>query len=277
MARPLRIQLPGLTYHVTGRGNGQMTIYVDDFDHHHFLETLEEVVDQHSVDCHSFCMMRNHYHLVVTTQKANISVAIKHLNEGYAQWWNRRHKHVGHLFQGRFGAKIVQDGIYLARACRYTVLNPVRAGVVDRPERFVWSSYRSTAGLAPAPSFLNCEVLYRILSADDRSAQTNAYRQFVAQPDHEATKMLKKAIFGDVEFVANFREWRDRASREVPRHERQDRPDLDLIFAGAATREQRQRAAAIARASRYSIAEIGRYLGVATDTARRMAARGEPR
>lgn len=113
VARPLRIQAPGLTYHVTSRGNRGMTIYCDDRDREEFLEALARTVELHGLVCHAYCMMGNHYHLVVTTLDANLSKAIKHLNATYAQGWNRRHGVVGHLFQGRFDARIIQEDTYL--------------------------------------------------------------------------------------------------------------------------------------------------------------------
>src|SRR3954466_1537135 len=131
MARSLRIQCAGLTYHVTARGVRRLHIYLDDVDRRQFLVILAAVVERYDLRCHAYCEMSNHYHLALTTREANLSRAMQQLNGDYAQWWNWRHERVGHVFQGRFNAQVVQDGRYLANVCRYIVLNPVRAGIVD--------------------------------------------------------------------------------------------------------------------------------------------------
>ena len=127
---PCGSKLPGLTYHVTARGTGRMTIYRDDRDRRTFLHLLAAIVAPYRLHCLAYCLMDNHYHLVATTLDANLSRAIKHLNGTYAQWWNHRHGRPGHVFQGRFGAQVIEDDLYLLAACRYVVRNPVRAGVV---------------------------------------------------------------------------------------------------------------------------------------------------
>ena len=112
------------------------------------LALLADVVQRYALRCHAYCEMTNHYHLAVTTTEANLSRALQQLNGDYAQWWNWRHQRVGHVFQARFNAQIVQDDAYLVNVCRYIVLNPVRAGIVCSPELWPWSSYRAMAGLA---------------------------------------------------------------------------------------------------------------------------------
>src|SRR5512143_538242 len=122
-----------------------MSIYLDDLDRLEFLRLLGRAFAAHAVDCHAYCLMDNHYHVVITTNEANLSVAIQQVNSPFAQWWNGRHCRPGHVFQGRFGAQVIQDEGYLLTAARYVVLNPVRAGVVPGPEQWPWSSYRATA------------------------------------------------------------------------------------------------------------------------------------
>src|SRR5262245_34754461 len=151
MSRPLRILAAGALYHVVARGNDRMAIYHDDVDRWRFLANLETVADQYRVECHAYCLMSNHYHLVLRTLEANLSSAIQYLNGVYAQWWNRRHGRVGHVLQGRFKAQLVQREGYFLEACRYVVLNPVRAGLVNDVEDWPWSSYHYTAGFAPRP------------------------------------------------------------------------------------------------------------------------------
>jgi REP element-mobilizing transposase RayT len=272
MARPLRIQLPGLTYHIHSRGNGRMIIYLDDCDREKFLELLAEVVELFRLACPAFCMMGNHYHLVITTTDANLSKAIHALNGRYGQWWNRRHDRVGHVFQGRFGAKVVQQDPYLLTVCKYVVENPVRRNLVESPDQWRWSSYRATAGLEPVPSFLRPEILWEVLGDGDLQARTARYRDFIRKPSDDAGKLLRLPVIGDPAFVERFEEFRQRASREVPRRERQVRPALDTMFAGALTRAERNASAERAHTVGYPIATIARYLGLHPSTVSKMIA-----
>ena len=264
MARPLRIQAPGLTYHVTARGTGRMAIYLDAVDRRRFLTFVARVVHYFGLRCHAYCLMTNHYHLAVTTTEANLSRAIKQLNGDYAQWWNRRHRRVGHVLQGRFGSQIVQDGEYLLNVCRYIVLNPVKSQLVRTPARWHWSSYRATAGLVRVPSFLDCDELLDCLSPDDPEEGARRYREFVMGANARLLRLPRKAIVGDEDFIARFQPYRARASREVPR--RDGRRALDVLFRGAVTRAARNAGVIAAFRERYPLAEIARYLDVHPST-----------
>jgi REP-associated tyrosine transposase len=156
MTKP-RLQTPGLIRHVMSRGNGRMCIFLDDRDYREFIYLLGHVVEEFGIRCWNYCLMSNHYHATLQPTRPNLSVAIQRLNSGYAQWSNRRHRRVGHVFQGRFKDQIVDREAYLMTLSRYVVLNPVRAGLVKRPEDWPWSSYRATAGIIPTPSFLSAE------------------------------------------------------------------------------------------------------------------------
>ena len=262
MARPLRIQLPGLSYHVHARGNGRMDIYLDDCDRRRFLALVADVIPAFNIDCHAFCLMTNHYHLVVTTREANLSRAIHDLNGRYGQWWNRRHGRVGHVFQGRFGAKVVQAEVYLLTVCKYAVANPVRKQLVESAAEWPWSSYRASAGLEPVPPFLRPQALWRMLADGNFDAGTLAYRKFIAGPDDDAERLLHLPVIGDPEFVRRFEGLRRRASREVPRRERQVRPALECLFADAITRVDRSARTVTAHSAGYSMREIASYLGL---------------
>ncbi len=154
MARPLRLAYPGAFYHVTTRGNARQAIYLDAQDRQMFLAGLEEVVTRYHWRCHAYCLMDNHYHLLLETPQENLSAGMRQLNGVYTQRFNRCHARVGHVFQGRFKAVLVERDSYLLELCRYVVLNPVPAGMVKQPERYRWSSYRATAGLEKAPEWL---------------------------------------------------------------------------------------------------------------------------
>ena len=146
MARPLRLEFPGALYHVTSRGDRREPIYEGDADRHAFLRTLDEVCDTYNWVCHAYCLMGNHYHLVIETPEGNLSKGMRQLNGVYTQTFNRLHCRVGHVFQGRYKAILVEKEGYLLELARYVVLNPVRAGIVKTPLEWLWSSYRATLG-----------------------------------------------------------------------------------------------------------------------------------
>ena len=135
MARPLRIEYSGAIYHVTTRGNERSRIFRSDNDHNLFLMILQKVTERFHWLCHVYCLMDNHYHLVVETPEGNLSAGMRQLNGVYTQASNRINGRVGHIFQGRFSAMLVQKETHLMEACRYVVLNPVRAKVAKTPPR----------------------------------------------------------------------------------------------------------------------------------------------
>ena len=130
MARPLRIEFAGALYHVTSKGNAREAIYLTDEDRQQFLTLLENTVKRYDWYCHAYCLMGNHYHLLIETNTPALSKGMKYLNGTYTQYFNRRHQRVGHVFQGRFKAILVQKEAYLLELARYIVLNPVRAQMV---------------------------------------------------------------------------------------------------------------------------------------------------
>ena len=180
MARPLRIEYPGALYHLTTRGNGRQDIFRDRRDRLGFLEVYAEVAARFGWRCHAYCMMTNHYHWVVETPAANLSRGMRQLNGVYTQRFNRRHGSVGHVFQGRFGAVLVERDAHLMELARYVVLNPVRAGLARSVRAWPWSSYRATAGQTPAPAWLHIDWLLAQLAPDPETARQH-YRRFVSE------------------------------------------------------------------------------------------------
>lgn len=136
------------------RGNGRMTIFLDDRDYREFIQMLRHVIERYKLECWNYCVMPNHYHATIRPLRPNLSRAMQQLNSRYANYWNRRHTKVGHVFQGPFKAQIVQDDGYARTLSRYVALNPVRARLVKRPEDWRWSSYASTIGVRPPLAFL---------------------------------------------------------------------------------------------------------------------------
>lgn len=135
MARPLRLEFPGAIYHVTSRGNARNAIFLDDEDRVLFLACLGAVVTRFGWWCHAYCLMDNHYHLLIETPEGDLSRGMRQLNGVYTQRFNRRHGRAGHVFQGRFKAIVVDRDSYLLELCRYVVLNPIRAGMVSQARR----------------------------------------------------------------------------------------------------------------------------------------------
>jgi len=140
MARPLRIELAGGIYHVTSRGDRREDIFLDEGDRLAWLDVFGAVCNRFNWVCHAWCQMTNHYHLVVETVEGNLSQGMRQLNGVYTQTFNRTHRRVGHVFQGRYRAVVVEKDAYLLELMRYVVLNPVRAGIVSDAADWPWSS-----------------------------------------------------------------------------------------------------------------------------------------
>ena len=142
MARLLRRELPDGIYHVTARGVARGAIFRDDDDRRLFLRLLARTVERHSWSCHAFCLMGNHYHLVVETLRVRLSAGVQRLNGAYAQTFNTRYGRSGHLFGERFSAHVIESEEHCLEACRYVILNPVRAGLCAQASEWLWSASR---------------------------------------------------------------------------------------------------------------------------------------
>jgi REP element-mobilizing transposase RayT len=179
--RPLRIEFPGALYHVTSRGNDRARIFWDDVDRRAFLIALGDVAGREQFSVIAYCLMGNHHHLVLETRAGNLSGGMQRLNSAFAQGFNRRRRRTGHLFQGRYHSSMVEEESHLLEVSRYVVLNPVRAGLCLSPESWRWSSFRATAGLDPAPAFLEAAAILEHFGPDVARARAR-FRTFV----HEA-------------------------------------------------------------------------------------------
>lgn len=206
MARPLRLEFADALYHVTSRGDRRGLIYLDDTDRAFWLQVLAEVCARFHFVVHSFCQMSNHYHLLLETEDANLAQGMRQLNGIYSQYFNRRHNMVGHVFQGRYNAILVQKENYLLELARYIVLNPVRAKVVAQPEDWPWSSYRLMTGAAAPPSWLSVQWILEKFNAPQPEAIA-AYRSFVQAGIGKITPLASahgQLILGDEAFIARF-------------------------------------------------------------------------
>lgn len=180
MARPLRIEFEGALYHVTSRGNKREDIYLDDVDRLSFLKVLSDVCQRYNWVCHAYCLMTNHYHLLIETPDANLSAGMRHLNGVYTQRFNYHHGRVGHVFQGRYKGILVEKEAHLLELARYVVLNPVRARMAVEAKDWRWSSYRATSGMEEMPDFLSVDWLLSVFG-ETKSRAVKAYRQFVSE------------------------------------------------------------------------------------------------
>ena len=173
MARPLRIEYPGAVYHITSRGNARLPIYEHFNDKKQFLSILTDLVEQYRWLCHAYCLMDNHYHLLIETIEPNLSAGMRQLNGVYTQTFNRKYQRVGHLFQGRYKSIVVEKKTYLLELARYIVLNPVRAHMVSNPGKFTWSSYKATSGVIKPPPFLTTDWILSNLEKRKRLLKRN--------------------------------------------------------------------------------------------------------
>lgn len=178
MSRPLRLEFPGSLHHITSRGNARQNIFIDDDDRERFLELLGKCVERFSWILTAYVLMSNHFHLVVQLTEESLSRGLQWLNSKYPQTFNRRHGRVGHLLQGRPDIRLVQKERYAREVVRYVVLNPVRAGIVERPDEYPWSSHLAVLGRAPLPDWLAVDDLL-VQFGSNRELARAAYREFV--------------------------------------------------------------------------------------------------
>ncbi len=205
MARPLRIEYPGAFYHVTARGNEKKDIFKSRRDREKFLSYLESATKRYGAAIHAYCLMNNHYHLLLETPHGNLSQIMKHINSSYTTYYNIKRKRAGHLMQGRYKAILVEADAYLCELSRYMHLNPVRAGMVSVPEDYPWMSYRSYTGDEAAPDWLTNRFILGCFGTNEAEARKK-YRTFV----HDLIKqeyssplqgIVASTILGSPEFV----------------------------------------------------------------------------
>jgi putative transposase len=268
VARALRIEAPGCWYHVTVRGNERRAVFRDDTDRRHFQELLGESVERFRLLIHAYVLMNNHYHLLLQTREANLSRAMQWLGVGYTVWFNRRHGRVGHLFQGRFGAVVLEETA-AGEVSRYVHLNPVRVGAlglgkaaragaaaglaeaaspavvrerIRRLRQYRWSSYRAYAGWESGPNWLTREAVLRSLAgAEARSQWALRYREFVEAALRDGLaespweRLQGQVLGGGAEFMNRMRRLaRGDAKEQAGLRALRARPTLDTVIAAVA-------------------------------------------
>jgi len=270
MARPLRIEFPGAVYHVTARGNSGQDIFNDDVDREAFYGVLLRAVERYRWRIHAWCLMTNHYHLLLETPDPNLSRGMRHLNGVYTQKVNRRHGKSGHVFQGRFKGILVEKESHLAELCRYIVLNPVRAGMVAEPGAYRWSSYLATAGTAPVPEFLTTDWILNIFGTHRKSAQKK-YQDFIFGGIGKETglwaELKGQIVLGSDEFARRVWMHLEDGERNVDVPKEQwyaGRPALQILFGSKGRKEDDLKGAAFEALRRYGYTqkEIAAHMGV---------------
>jgi putative transposase len=232
MARPLRITLTGAFYHVTARGNEGRKIFLSQTDFTKFLSYLTDAAHKYGVVLHGYTLMDNHYHLLVETPKANLSAFVHLVNSAYTTYFNLKRKRTGHLFQGRYKSIVIEKDPYLLELSRYIHLNPVRAGIVQKPEDYALSSYRSY--LRPREkTIVSRELVWGMISADRKEAPRR-YKGFVElalskTPPNPFETVYGRAVLGKTPFI---RDVLNRVASVIPKNETAQRRVLSSAVAG---------------------------------------------
>lgn len=272
MARPLRIEFPGAFYHVTARGNARQKVFLDDADCKAFLNVYAAVARRYNWVCHAYCLMTNHYHFVIETPEGNLAHGMRQLNGVYTQRFNRRHRRVGHVFQGRYNAILIERDSYLLELSRYVVLNPVRAGRSRRAQDWRWSSYRATAGLAPTPAWLETGWLLSEFSRQRQRAQA-AYARFVTEGKKQPPiwNALRHQIYLGTEAFVQRLQRKINASEdlsEIPRAQRRPAPK-PLSHYERQTKDPKLAMARAHAVGGYTLKEVAQHFGVHYSTVSR--------
>lgn len=210
MSRALRIQYPGAYYHVTSRGNERKAIFRNTGDRESFISYLKSAHLRYGAVVHVYCLMNNHYHLLIETPKGNLSQIIRHINGAYTTYFNVKHKRAGHLFQGRYKAILVDADAYAGELSRYIHLNPVRAGIVNLPDRHRWSSYLYYTGKKKTPDWLRVDFILDYFGSELFSSHKK-YMDFVSarisgKYDSPLKETFASTILGDDNFIERITE-----------------------------------------------------------------------
>ena len=279
MARPLRLHVPGMLYHVIARGNNKQRIYVDTRDFESFLTLLGKGLERFSVQCLAYCLMHTHYHLLLKVGPHSVSRLMQHVNSAYCQQFNRRHERVGHVLQGRFISRMVEDGFYARVALRYLALNPVVANLVSEPELWPWSSFQETMRPPASPAWLSLTEVWALFGAADEGTGRELFAEFVRAPSLDEY-MNRGLLLGSRELArfVNPLVAAHREDVELPRVERfAARPSLADIFRGVTDEAGRNRAAHLAHLQHgYTLKQIGAIFSRHPTTIARWVRRGSP-
>ncbi len=277
MTRSLRIEYPGAYYHITSRGNERKNIFINNGDRNSFLLYLKSAHLRYRAVIHAFCLMNNHYHIFMETPKGNLSQIMRHINGAYTNYFNIRHKRRGHLFQGRYKAILVEADSYAGELSRYIHLNPVRAGMVDVPDKFSWSSYRYYIGKNKKLDWLTIDFILCYFDKDNLQARKR-YQGFVnagvyIKSESPLEKTVASTILGSDDFIALIKDkYLDRKDkdRNVPAmKEIKMSPDIEeaykkiaAVYNGDASQSKKITLYLFHKYSDKRLREIGEFFGI---------------
>jgi len=277
MARQLRIEFPGAFYHVTARGNERKAVFKSIKDREQFFSYLESASNRYGAIIHAYCLMDNHYHILIETPLGNLSKIMQHINSAYTTYFNIKRDRSGHLFQGRYKSILVEVDEYAKELSRYIHLNPVRAKMVKTPEEYQWSSYSYYADKRKAPEWLYRDFVLGYFGKRLSTSQRN-YRKFVHSLvgevyDSPFTDVIYSVILGSQEYAQEIKDTflkKRPQDRELPSLlELVDRPDIDIISkivdSVIQTDDRLAKQIKLYFCHRYSglkLKEIGKYFGI---------------
>ncbi|MAI41628.1 MAG: transposase [Candidatus Azotimanducaceae bacterium] len=267
MSRPVRIEFPGATYHITSRGNSGRTIFPSSEDRAVFLNILDNVVQRFSWLVHSYVLMDEHFHLVVEIPQENLSKGMRQLNGVYTQHFNRCHGSEGPIFQGRFKSVLFEKEVYLLSVCRHVVLNPVRLGSRFNLKRYRWSSYRATSGDVENPSFLYTDDVLAALGKREKASRRK-FREYVEAGIDKMSPLLDRSnqvLLGSPKFLREMQPilQGEKLAKRGPKQSR--RRSLRAIFRTVKSRSRAERNDLIRKAHLnygYTLSEVGDHLGL---------------
>lgn len=221
MSRPLRIEYPGAWHHVMNHGSRGALVFASPDDGAGFLQLLEDAVRMFGVECHAYCLLPDHYHLLLRTPREGLSRVMRHVNGVYTQRFNQAHRSDGPLFRGRYRAVLVDPDSYLLQVSRYIHRAPVEAGLAARPEAYRWSSYRCYTGARSRPAWLTVQAIHTVLGAHRPGS---SYPEYVNAGLDRATRAFYRdrrsaTILGDAVFhdrLAGLRTVRGAAVARAP-------------------------------------------------------------
>jgi putative transposase len=241
MTRPLRLHVPGTLYHVMSRGNAKQRIFNGVADYDRFLRLLAQATERFRVECCAYCLMPNHFHAMLRPHNEPLSRMMHQLNSGYSQYFNRAHKRVGHVLQGRFKSLIVEGDDYFLTLLRYAMRNPVEARLVKVPSAWRWSSYRATAGLTRVPTYLELGSVWAMFDTTDIKRAQRRFIDYVSAPEGSVPS-IESLFFGSRDFIEAMAPRLEpfRGDCELRYADRfAGRPPLSTLFANATDEWQR--------------------------------------
>lgn len=262
VARPLRIHAPGVASHIYSRGNNKGLMFRDSVDFERYLTLLDRSVRRFGATCHWFCLMDTHFHLVLTTWTHSVARVMHHVNASYCAWFNKRHRRVGHVVQGRYHCTLIDEGTYFLNVIRYIALNPVVAGCATRPEDWPWSSYGALMGKFPVPRVLDFSEIFWRFDADTADELRVRLKTFVEAGDagegwHSlvyGSEAFKRRMAAAIEPQRGHREYRY-ADRYATR------PPLASLLKGLEGAALAEAVVAAFRSHAYTLREIGDAVG----------------